>query len=299
MVLSDESVNRYGYRVLSKGIRLEAFLKNPVMLWNHLRNDGWNWTEAPKPIGHWEDVEVDGEDRLVGTPVFDCESEDSVEVARKYKAGTVSACSIGFIPVKFLDDEKDLLPGQKGMTVTEAELLEVSIVDIPANSNAVKLFDKGNRMMRLCYAGALADEHIILNKDSNSKSMKLKKTFSSILAFFGIPVEKAEETEITEQQLSRLNGELARLQAANEGLVNALSILKASKDGEIKELKAQVDSLKKKPAENTASLTDPADSHEDVSSPMDKFNLYVKEHPEDLAGQLRLAKECGIIKDQD
>lgn len=36
-VLSDESVNSYGFRVLTDGIALDNFKKNPVMLWNHTR----------------------------------------------------------------------------------------------------------------------------------------------------------------------------------------------------------------------------------------------------------------------
>lgn len=34
-VLTDESVNGYGYRVLTSGGRKEQFLKNPVMLYSH------------------------------------------------------------------------------------------------------------------------------------------------------------------------------------------------------------------------------------------------------------------------
>lgn len=40
IILSDSSLNRYGYRVLTEGINLEAFKKNPVMLYMHLRDEG-------------------------------------------------------------------------------------------------------------------------------------------------------------------------------------------------------------------------------------------------------------------
>lgn len=36
-LLSDESVNSYGTRVLTAGIRLDDYEKNPVVLWNHTR----------------------------------------------------------------------------------------------------------------------------------------------------------------------------------------------------------------------------------------------------------------------
>ena len=47
-VLTDESVNSYGYRVLTSGIKMEQFLKNPVMLYSHDNNR--------MPIGTWENV---------------------------------------------------------------------------------------------------------------------------------------------------------------------------------------------------------------------------------------------------
>ena len=34
-VLHDESVNTYGFRMLTSGANLEEFKKNPVMLLNH------------------------------------------------------------------------------------------------------------------------------------------------------------------------------------------------------------------------------------------------------------------------
>mgnify|MGYP003375424942 FL=1 len=41
-VLHDESVNTYGFRMLTSGAVLDEFIKNPVMLLNH--ND---WGEHP------------------------------------------------------------------------------------------------------------------------------------------------------------------------------------------------------------------------------------------------------------
>lgn len=51
-LLSDETINSYGTRVLTAGIRLENFLKNPIMLWNHTR--AWSDKEDQiLPIGRW------------------------------------------------------------------------------------------------------------------------------------------------------------------------------------------------------------------------------------------------------
>ena len=51
-ILSEESINDRGFRVLTGGINLERFKKNPVMLWMHHRDHGysiayWNITLRP------------------------------------------------------------------------------------------------------------------------------------------------------------------------------------------------------------------------------------------------------------
>ena len=129
-VLTDESVNGYGYRVLTSGIGREQFLKNPVMLYSH--------EYGLLPIGTWENVrEKDGQ--LLATAKFDEGDPFAQEVARKVDEGILKCCSIGF-NILGIDESDDLkLPGQIGPTVTKAELLECSICAIGANRNAMRL----------------------------------------------------------------------------------------------------------------------------------------------------------------
>ncbi len=129
-VLTDESVNGYGYRVLTSGIGREQFLKNPVMLYSH--------EYGLLPIGTWEEVrEKDGQ--LLATAKFDEGDPFAQEVERKVDEGILRCCSIGF-DVLGIDESDDLkLPGQTGPTVTRAELLECSICAIGANRNAMRL----------------------------------------------------------------------------------------------------------------------------------------------------------------
>lgn len=129
-VLTDESVNGYGYRVLTSGIGREQFLKNPVILYSH--------EYGLLPIGTWENVrEKDGQ--LLATAKFDEGDPFAQEVARKVDEGILKCCSIGF-NILGIDESDDLkLPGQIGPTVTKAELLECSICAIGANRNAMRL----------------------------------------------------------------------------------------------------------------------------------------------------------------
>lgn len=244
-VLSDESINCYGYRVLTSGIDLSAFRKNPLLLWAHFRDEGSaRWCNY-LPIGHWEDIEVkDGV--LSACPVFDCTDELSQTICDKYEAGTLSASSIGF-RIKATSSEKHhLLPGQTRETVTKCELIEASIVDIPANKNACRLYDRSTSA--LLAAGAEADLVPVLNQ---SKPMKLKDSFTALLSFLGISKEAAPETDITEAQLEDVNKEMERLQGENKSLKGELDSKKSeitTLTDQVSQLNEQVTNLKKSPA---------------------------------------------------
>jgi len=131
LVLSTEDVNRYGYRVLTSGIRTENFLRNPVLLYDHnLFSD--------LPIGKVENLRVEN-GKLVGDPIFDEDDERARMVKAKYDKGMLNAASIGIQILKTSESPDDMVAGQTRPTVVECDLLEVSIVAIPANPNAVKL----------------------------------------------------------------------------------------------------------------------------------------------------------------
>ena len=131
-LLSDESVNRYGFRVLTAGIDLSGFLKNPVMFYNHNR--------STLPIGIWENVEVK-QGKLLADAVFDDADADAfaLQIQSKVEKGIINMTSIGFDVLEVSDDAALLVPGQKRSTVTKSALLEVSITDIGANKNAIRL----------------------------------------------------------------------------------------------------------------------------------------------------------------
>lgn len=130
-ILSDESVNRYGFRVLTRGIGLADFRTNPIMLLNHDRR--------VLPIGKWNNLTIDGEGRLMAEPEFDEGDELAMDIKRKCEKGFMNCTSIAFDILELSDDPALMVAGQKRSTVTKCELMEVSITDIGANRNAVKL----------------------------------------------------------------------------------------------------------------------------------------------------------------
>lgn len=127
-VISDESVNTYGYIVKTDGIDMTAFERNPVMLYMH---------ERKTVVGRWENIRKDGK-RLLADAVFDESTELGRTVKQQVENGFLRSASIGVDIV-----EEKTINGVK--TVTKSVLIEVSIVDIPANKNALKLYRKGNR----------------------------------------------------------------------------------------------------------------------------------------------------------
>lgn len=149
-VLSDETVNTYGFRVLMDGADIEQFRRNPVMFYNH---DEWS-----VPIGRWDNVRIE-DGRLLADPVFDTEDENARKIAGKVERGFLRMASIGFRVVETSDDPMKVLPGQKLPTVTKWQLREASIVGIGANHNALRLYDENDQ--------PLSEEQILKLFDNN------------------------------------------------------------------------------------------------------------------------------------
>ena len=159
-ILSDESVNTYGFRVLMDGAEIEQFRRNPVMFYNH---DEWS-----VPIGRWENIRVDG-GKLLADPVFDTEDENARKIAGKVERGFLRMASIGFRVVETSDDPTKVLPGQKLPTVTRWQLREASIVGIGANHNALRLYDENDQPLS-------EDEILKLFDNSETGGSLLSKT---------------------------------------------------------------------------------------------------------------------------
>ncbi len=85
-IINTSGLNSYGTRVLTPGIDLTQYKRNPVLLYMHTRGfDG-----KSTPIGRVENIRVEG-DELRGTPVFDMKDPFAAEIARKWEED-LSAC---------------------------------------------------------------------------------------------------------------------------------------------------------------------------------------------------------------
>lgn len=139
MIISTSRLNSYGSRVITTGIDITQYEKNPVLLWMHRRSFS---SGSPLPIGRVENLRFDG-DALKGTPMFDEKDPFAKQIADKWEGGFLKMCSAGLDIVETSVDPVHLLPGQTRATVLRSKLTEVSIVDIGSNDDALQLSDSG------------------------------------------------------------------------------------------------------------------------------------------------------------
>ena len=147
IILSTSSVNSYGFRVLTQGIDLKQYKKNPILLWNH--NRGWRGTnDEVLPIGKIENLRIE-DDKLIGTPVFDQKDEFALKIQSKFEQGIINSCSVGLKKIATSNEKKFIAEGQTSETLTKSKLMEVSMCDIPSNDDCVVLYDDNDEIINL------------------------------------------------------------------------------------------------------------------------------------------------------
>lgn len=136
-VLNDETkINSYGFRLLNSGLDLERFRENPMMLAMHR---DWDLNAV---IGRWKNIRIEGT-RLLADDEFDMDDKEAAKIAGKANRGFLKGCSLGFLFlqeffVKALDGVFEL---------QKSEPYEGSIVVIPSNKNAVRLYSAPGVLM--------------------------------------------------------------------------------------------------------------------------------------------------------
>jgi hypothetical protein len=190
VVISNSTLNSYKFRILTSGIDISQFQRNPILLWCH--NRPWRGTtDEVLPIGRVENLRIDG-DNLIGTPVFDEKDDFAKKIKLKWDRDMLRMVSAGLDPIEMSDDPSVLVTGQTRPTITRCRLREVSIVDIGANDDALALYNEKG-LIELSAGGMdLILPEIALKDDLNNN---VKKNMKTIAVKLGLP-ETATEAEI-------------------------------------------------------------------------------------------------------
>lgn len=224
-VLSDESKNSYGFKVVTSGINLERFRQNTVMYYNHDRDAG--------VIGQWENVRIDGK-RLLGTSVFDLNDPLGAKVAKQVEDGFLKGASIGINNAEIEEINSETV-------IVSCDLYECSICDIPSNGNALTLYVRNKPVKNRI-------ELIRLSKDTNSTSdlqpvikilglpndATVKDIIAAIKALKGTDTPTKDIDEAIKMQLIAPDEKSIYLQLAKSNPTTFYSLISQRKSKELK-----------------------------------------------------------------
>lgn len=124
-IVSTPEIDRYETIIVPAGIDYTAYLNNPVVLLNHDADE--------LPIGRCLGFALNGEN-LEATLQIHRITDDACDVADLVKAGYVKAVSVGIIPTEW---EERTIDGETITVYLKSELVEFSIVSIPANRQSL------------------------------------------------------------------------------------------------------------------------------------------------------------------
>ena len=324
MIISTSRLNSYGSRVITTGIDITQYEKNPVLLWMHRRSFS---SGSPLPIGRVENLRFDG-DALKGTPVFDEKDPFAKQIADKWEGGFLKMCSAGLDIVETSVDPVHLLSGQTRATVLRSKLTEVSIVDIGSNDDALQLSNSGQLLTLAAGEACEALPLLELNKPEKEDNANGEQPAASInnnkitmkketLQLLGLSEDATEEQVHSAVQLLKQSAdkaqsmELAAITAAVDQAVKDKRITEAKRDHFIqlgknvgvqqlnetlecmKPASKPLDMINQQPGSNGAPAGAEHQTYAKLSEvPSDKIENLKKEQPQEYA---RLYKaEYGI-----
>lgn len=132
-IASDATVDRYGDIVEPKGWDLANFRRNPIFLWMHSQY---------QPIGTVKKIGLE-DGALIATVRFYDPGDSKIadDLWRLVKKKKLRAVSVGFTvksadDYEYIRDESDRVTGIRYL---RQELLELSLVSVPANPNALQV----------------------------------------------------------------------------------------------------------------------------------------------------------------
>lgn len=226
--LTNDSLNSYGTRVLTDGLDIEQYNRNPVLLWMHQRG---------QVIGTLTDIQKEhGE--ITAQLNFDEASELSQRCKKQWEFGSLRMVSVGIDILAWSDDPNLAVEGQTMATITKSKLTEVSVVDIGANDDAIRLNYQGQQLN--LSAGGACPLPSLYNQSNQSQSTYPTEMDTKVLALkLGLP-EGADETAIYAKidEIKATSTEVETLRAEKEAVIQRE--VEALVDGAVAEKKIEL-----------------------------------------------------------
>ena len=232
-MLSDETPDRMDDVIMSDGWDLANFNKNPIALFGH---------QSSFPIGKWKNVRVvDKQLRGFLELAPEGTSERIDEIRRLVDADILRAVSVGFRP----KESKPRAETDWGLFFTKSELVETSLVSVPANPNALAVA-KSLKISRATsisslpgkarrtasngagITGGQADKSSLVRKGTTmsfaQKITACEQRINTLRDQLAAHWEKTDETNVSDEQLkiaTDLNEKIEREEKTREALVAA------------------------------------------------------------------------------
>lgn len=256
---STDSQDRVNDRILSSAWTkggLDNFQKNPILLFNHDYNE---------PIGKIYNLRTDNKGLIIEATV----SKNSGRIYNLIKEQVLTTFSVGFL-IKDADYDRS----KDGLVIKDAELLEVSVVSVPCNQDAVfsvaKSFQNesdfnefkqqfietveaapeesvpGNKIMDENTISEMIQNALSAQKDADAKAEALAKAEAEKAAALEAQIEKklaVSAAKIISESEERIASELTKRFADTETTlaekISGLETALAEKGEIIKELTAK------------------------------------------------------------
>lgn len=221
--LTTSSKDRDGDIVLSSGGKTDAYLKQNILLKNHQRGN---------PIGVVTDIEK-FDDRIDGDVWVDTGDKDGIgkEIVRQHGLGMWNTVSIRFIPTKY----ERISEKEYGYLIKEWELLEVSLADIPANSEATMQKSLGNlsqgiyksyqNNLKMSLIG-IFNKYLKTSLTDDATPEKVEESFQKFLSEgeqtakikHALGLQKTQISDLLDNKFKTLETEISALKTENEAL---------------------------------------------------------------------------------
>ena len=195
-VMSDSHVDRMGDVIEADGWDLKHFKSHPIALFNHDPN---------QVIGTWSEVRIEGKQLRGRLDLAEAGTSDLVDTVRAlHEQGILRAVSVGFRPIDKKKLTKDADEYFGPFRFTKSELLECSLVAIPANPRAL------NAVKSLALAGDTLAEVFRKTAEPVTRQPNAKPG-APFLSPKGKAMNLSQQIESTQNQINTWRDQLAAI----------------------------------------------------------------------------------------